>query len=297
MQAIKKKIVEKAFAGARMFHRLGLAQTGPGQFLRATTKKLLFQKSSELSTPHLTLERDGISIAVPYHLAHRYVFKDFEPQSRKVFESCLQPGMTMIDVGANIGYHTVYGARLVGPDQGKVYAFEPGDDNLAYLKKNVHHNKLSNVEIVPCAAGAARRVRNFYLRKSSNLHSFYADAEAKNIKAIKIQEVPLDEIVKERVDFVKIDVEGAEMEVLKGMKRILQSNPDIRLLIEWVPFRAKSSDPFTELPEFLKQQGFRLIVVNDHEKTSRNLDEVLEGLRANPPEHSWYANLYAQRAN
>jgi FkbM family methyltransferase len=77
----------------------------------------------------------------------------WEPEMTEEFRRRVKPGMTLADIGANVGYYTILASRLVGPT-GKVLAFEPDEDNLAYLRKNLAENGCGNVQVYPFAVGA-----------------------------------------------------------------------------------------------------------------------------------------------
>jgi hypothetical protein len=109
--------------------------------------------------------------------------------------------------------------------------------------------------------------------------------------------VPLDEIVQSPVHVVKIDAEGADLDVLKGMKRILSENERVSIIVEWAPpmLVEADKDPL-ELPRWLQGAGFGRITVLDQLSNKRcSLDEVTERVlsRKLPPE--WVCDLFAQR--
>lgn len=88
-----------------------------------------------------------------YHL-EMSLFGVVEPLATHMFTEHIQPGNTVIDIGANIGYYTILAAQIVG-ETGKVYAFEPEPKNLTLLKKNVEHNNLTNVVLANKAVSNA----------------------------------------------------------------------------------------------------------------------------------------------
>jgi hypothetical protein len=98
------------------------------------------------------------------------------------------------------------------------------------------------------------------------------------------------------VDLVKIDVEGAEYEVLDGMRRILAENRRLAILAEWNPLclRAAGADG-AGLPARLAAEGFALEVLDDHSQLQRSLDELLQMARTGALPNSWYCNLMATR--
>jgi FkbM family methyltransferase len=134
----------------------------------------------------------------------------------------LRPGVVVADIGAHIGFLTFLMARLVG-DTGRVYAFEPAPENVAYLTRNVASNGATNVVVVPVAAGAnngnapSRRRQRYGLPLPGNPFS-------RTRGTVEVEQVSVDDVVP-FVDVAKIDVEGAEIEVLRGMGRLLAHEP------------------------------------------------------------------------
>lgn len=285
-----KTMIELAFSGARILHRAGLAEFPLIRLLRKKTKHTLFQRSSDLSTPFVQLPLEGSNLLIPYHLSRHYIRKEFEPKTTTFMKNHIRPGMTIVDVGANIGYFTLLMAQLTKPN-GFVYALEPTPLNLEFLRKNVTNNNLSNTQILPYAAGSQSRVRKFYARKSSNVSSFFGTDTLADT-AIEVQEISLDNIFEQSVDFVKIDVEGAEIEVLRGMKHILTNNPDICLVIEWNPRALHNAGYEAEaLPIILQESGFSLSMPGD----KRTVNEICRLLRTQNMPEGWYTNLFAKR--
>jgi FkbM family methyltransferase len=217
----------------------------------------------------------GMRVHVPGSLPIRLSVVMGNLRMQRMLDSLLHPGATVIDVGANIGYNTLYAAHCVGP-QGCVYALEPAQDNLTVLYTNIFANQLENVLVLPYAAGSAAGIREFYLRGdisavNSLFHdNFYAEITDK----IEVLAAPLDELLSITPDLVKIDVEGGELDVLHGMTRMLQS-PDLRLIIEWHPTLQQAAG-YTpdELPRFLMDQGFTLRLVTHTRTSTLHLSEI-----------------------
>ena len=181
-----------------------------------------------------------------------------------LLDTVLRPGSTVIDVGANIGVIAAYAARRVGPT-GRVIAIEPAADNLRVLAANLQSNHLTNVHIVEAAGGRRREWRRFYLRGDvSAVNSLFPDscyAEVTSTREVEV--MPVDELVDPgvRVDLVKIDVEGAELDVLAGMPRGLAQS-SIHLVVEWHPVLQEAAGYAADtLPRTLLDAGFRLEAV------------------------------------
>ena len=204
----------------------------------------------------------GMRVHVPGPLPIRLSVVMGNLRMQRMLDSLLHPGAIVIDVGANIGYNTLYAAHCVGP-QGRVYALEPAQDNLTVLYSNIFANQLRNVLVLPSAAGGTVGIREFYIRGdvsavNSLFHdNFYAEITDK----VEVLTAPLDDLLSITPDLVKIDVEGGELDVLRGMTRMLQS-PALRLIIEWHPTlqQAAGHTP-AQLPRYLMDQGFTLRLV------------------------------------
>src|SRR5882724_12282316 len=166
-----------------------------------------------------------------------YVCGSFEPNEFAFLDRALKPGMIFVDVGANDGYYTLFAARKVGPG-GRVVAAEPSSRERAHLQRNLGRNGLDNVSVVPAAIGAAVGLADLHLAHGvhaghNTLGSFaHDDVVRASLERVPIE--PLDAVIARlglaRVDFVKIDVEGAEARVIAGASTVLASMRPLLLL-------------------------------------------------------------------
>ena len=201
----------------------------------------------------------GARVRVPGTLQIRLSVVAGNLRLHRIMETVLRPGGRAVDVGANIGYNTIYMARLVGAS-GRVAAIEPAEDNLRLLRENVAANRLDNVTVHGAAAGRANELRDLYLRGDvSAVNSLFPDSMYADVTGIeRVRVAPLDELVDFDADLVKIDVEGAELDVLAGMPRLLRK-PGVLLLVEWHPrLQEAAGYPPDALPRALIEHGFRL---------------------------------------
>jgi len=172
-------------------------------------------------------------------------------------------GMSVLDLGANVGFHTLLFARSVGAG-GHVWAFEPDPDNFSTLCNNLELNSYGNVTAVQAAVGSATGRGSLYRSPFHCDHRTYPTEEGR--REIPVEMISVDEFLPpgQRVDFVKMDIQGAEGMALQGMKRTIASNPGIVILMEFWPegLRKTGFSPEMVLSE-LKDIGFALFRINE----------------------------------
>ncbi len=162
----------------------------------------------------------------------------------------LKQGDTFLDIGANIGLMSLFASRLVG-DTGRVLAFEAHPETALLLKNNLQRNAVSNIQVFDFALGSTRSQSYIY---NSTDNRGGASLIASSSQAQEIEVYPLDDVVSEDVlpSMIKIDVEGFELEVLKGAEStILRSKPI--LIIEISQERHVDRNITMDLMEYLKE--------------------------------------------
>lgn len=160
-----------------------------------------------------------------------------EPGTRRVLTSLIRPGMGVADVGANVGLLTLSCAVATGPS-GHVYAFEPELGPRAQLEKTLKLNGLSWVKVYGLAAGSKTEQAMFHISPVIGHSSLYELPQEDGAgRDITVEVTRLDDIIgpEQRLDVVKIDVEGAELDVLAGMQRLVAENPDLAIVAEYGP--------------------------------------------------------------
>ena len=223
-------------------------------------------------------------------------FGTYEPEETRLFRSKCRPGDTVIDVGANVGWYTIIASKLVGKN-GSVIAFEPEPENFAILKRNVLANGCDNVILEQKALSNAAETLTLYLDEvNKGMHSIVFDQKG---GTIKVEALRLDDYLENRfkkVDFVKIDVEGAEPMVLEGMKRAIESHPGIRLVVEFAPERvvAAGHQPKQYLEGFI-EQGFLIYIIDEGKRqvVPTTPAEILAQFKGD--RNLIYTNLFLQR--
>ena len=171
----------------------------------------------------------------------------YEPQETMLVRSTLRPGMTFVDVGANWGYYTLLGAHLVGPT-GRVVSLEPHPALYAVLRGNIDHNRLDQVTTLQVAAAdrPGGVTLNGFDRGNGNFGLSRIDPDAAPERGVSVPARPLDELLSreglDRVDLMKMDIEGAETLALDGLRRTLAARRVRRLLLELHPALLIGSD-------------------------------------------------------
>jgi FkbM family methyltransferase len=147
----------------------------------------------------------------------------------------LKPGMNVVDIGGNIGYYAMLEARMVGPT-GMVIAIEPMPKNSEQLCKNVQGNGYQQIHIHKVAIGDRNGTASMYISEKSNWHSLHRLPSSKG--QIQVPVCTLDSLLMpydlSSVDLVRMDLEGYEVAVIKGMRRTLEKHSP-RLLVELHP--------------------------------------------------------------
>ena len=163
----------------------------------------------------------------------RFVYRKAEVPEILFMSKVVKPGDSVLDVGANIGYWSTALSAQVGP-RGRVYAFEPSPVTLEYLRKNIAINNCGNVSVFPVGLSSEDKTGRFWLSKDHTGSSRLDDDSSKKDESIEIEVVALDSICGsfdlDRISFIKIDVEGGEVKILEGAKKLLSKISPIILL-------------------------------------------------------------------
>ena len=196
-----------------------------------------------------------------------------ESETRRALEGLARPGMVALDIGAHIGYHSRLLARLVGAE-GRVIALEPHPVTHRALRHNTR--RLPNVTALQAAASEAKGSAELhdYLMMSASGSLHYDEALAQQQRArmgaddvaprsaggfepqrFRVQTVTIDDCLDQlgiaRVDIVKMDIEGAELAALRGMRRTIANSPGLALVMEYNPaaLKAFGHEPAAALAE------------------------------------------------
>jgi len=212
--------------------------------------------SNALGTRHRRLAKVWPRGYHPYRVRGGWIYLDvrespmmlaralwaYEPSKVAALTSLLPEGGTFIDVGANKGDFTILAADTVGPT-GRVLALEPESTNVEWLTRSVERNRFNNVTIEAAAASDHVGEATLFLGKTSGHHSLVTEPKFSNSTGTTTVPVrPLDDIVAAHgitsVDVIKIDVEGAEEQVLRGASALLSGNAPMVILLDLHPWVA-----------------------------------------------------------
>jgi len=157
------------------------------------------------------------------------IFKSHEPINTQIISRILKKGMTCLDIGGNIGYYVLLERQFVG-DKGKIIAFEPLPRNYQYLQKNIQLQNVKNISAYNFACGDKEGKATFFINKKSNGCKVIPEGMAPPDPSLgTLTEVPIkildpfiEELKLERVDFVRMDSEGYELHIFKGLKKTLE---------------------------------------------------------------------------
>jgi FkbM family methyltransferase len=207
----------------------------------------------------------------------------WEADVMKLLARVLRPGGVVVDVGANVGFHTVLAAQRVGPT-GTVYAVEPTPWTLALLRANLaRHGSAAVVHEVAAseAPGVVRLAVDASHRSGAQLAEEGRAGEGLAGEGVEVRAATLDELVPAgAVDVLKVDVEGAEPLVLRGARELLERSPRLLAVVEFRDAPHGSGETAAEVLAFYESLGFELCLLRRNgELDPRNAADVLAHAR------------------
>lgn len=256
-----------------IYHKLGKPFMGYGfaqnPFIKIVRNRTLSYLRQDV------IEIDGHTILLDSHdslgLSKHKVFEPFETE---ICKREIKPGDIVVDIGANIGYYTLIFARLVGPN-GKVYAFEPDPNNFELLRANIEANGYKNVVLEQKAVLNKLGEAKLHISFGNNGdHRLYDSNDGRS--SILVEVVALDEYFKYReraIDFIKMDIQGAEPGAFSGMRSLVQDNDNLKLTTEFWPaglqrFGVTGADYL----KMLENSSFYLYEIDESRKRLERLD-------------------------
>jgi FkbM family methyltransferase len=267
--------------------------------LGTTIERLRLRALPKVTGNYLWVSVDGLRVygTREHHVMLYWLVRGkYERHTRALFEQAIRPGMHVLDLGAHIGYFTLLAARAVG-STGKVYSFEPDPANYKFLCHNIALNGMEGVVVpVPKAVTDSSGARPFFAHtKNSAASTFWGEGQP--FDPLSIECTTIDDYIEEgeAIHVVKLDVEGAEVEALRGMRRTLTEARRTALFVECNPTAlAAAGVSVRELLDELNALGFQVQLID--EKPRSLLPITSELLKPELADGRWYANLYCTRS-
>jgi len=224
-----------------------------------------------------------------YLLLYKIYKQISDRAERRIIKGLVTPGMRVLDIGANIGTSSIFLAELVGSD-GRVFAFEP--DQLNFERLTSVTKNFEEITIEKKIVGSHTGKSFLYLSDKINVDHRAFPSKTNN-RRIETECVQIDDYLNENdsIDFVKIDVQGHEPYVIKGMERLIKNNQDIILMLELCPQALKEAGSSSHaLCEQLRNLGLDIRIVG------RNRTLPLNDAFFNNRSSQWYTNIFASRS-
>ncbi|MEI7189907.1 FkbM family methyltransferase [Dickeya dianthicola] len=214
----------------------------------------------------------------PFMTLHLLEHGEWETPVRRELQRLLTPNSTFIDVGANIGLHTIYATALIG-ETGRIIALEPHPVTRELLRKNLEINGLlDRVTISPLAISNEDNSTVFfeYFTEHPAMSGLKISKEILEkfngtIERTEVNTITIDTLISHYdiiPDLIKIDVEGFEFSVLEGCKKTIQNYPQVRFLMEYEKVMAESvmrPGIGSEIASFFESKGFHVYRVDANE--------------------------------
>ena len=219
-----------------------------------------------------TAVADGFSFVATHEQRHHLEsITTAEPLTVDRFTRSLQPGMTVIDVGAFLAHFTLVAAQTVGPT-GQVISLEANHRNHRSVARNVRDNGFDDrVEVIFGAAAAADGPITFFDDPRDPAQHSLVPRLAEQATPVEVRGHRLDSLT-DTADVIKSDAEGAEMEVLDGMPRLLESRPELFFEMNPAGLRRAGHEP-RGLGERMVALGYRVTVINERTGTTHAWDD------------------------
>ena len=191
-----------------------------------------------------------------------FLFGRREIDHYKMLQEILEPGMQILDIGANIGYYAIMESLVIGPS-GNITAIEPMLPNIHMLKRNVALNNANNINVIHGAVSESTGTGKMFMSTHSNLHTFHRDGSAFDYLDATPVDVPTMTLADAAsksdndVDLIRMDVEGHEVEILGQLADLVKNDVIApRVIFETHLTRYKKENDFVPVLENLFSLGY-----------------------------------------
>jgi FkbM family methyltransferase len=226
--------------------------------LKKIIKKLLFGKIITILYGNLK----GVKIKINHLQKGSVLVQNYEPDKQMAFKLLLTKGQTFFDIGANVGLHSYYACKNIPSI--KIHAFEPLPANADYIRETILLNHFTQIELHECAVSSKSGETFFDIQNDNSRGNITETATPDNLK---VNLISLDDFIfKTKIfpDLLKIDVEGAEGEVLKGSEILINKYKPIFII------ELHSPEQDLYVASFLFERGYEIYRLNEDAKDERH---------------------------
>jgi FkbM family methyltransferase len=195
-----------------------------------------------------------------YRLLYFNFKRNKDRYNTRLIRKLVKPGSKVLDIGANIGFYGRFLSECAGA-QGHVYCFEPDTINFRHLQNELKN--CSNVTLIQKAVAATSGTLSVYTSKLLNVDHRTYEPDMYSGK-YSVDKTSIDHFVKGefKVDFIKMDIQGFEMDALRGMKETIAANPDLVIVTEFWPYGLSSAgSSATQLYDYVTDLGFNVFQI------------------------------------
>lgn len=211
-----------------------------------------------------------ITLKISDLIQQQIYFGIYEDKETLFFKKLLGPGDIFFDIGANVGYYSFLASQFVG-NTGMVYAFEPISSNVTSFEENIHANAIANIIINPVAVGSENGSIILYTENEELGNSGWASRirSIRRTKEVLVEVISLDEYIQKEnishVHLVKMDIEGSELDALKGGQLLFSKEDAPDIICEVNPFLLGLINlNSTALTRYLKNYGYHIYEIGSN---------------------------------
>ncbi len=226
-------------------------------------------------------------------VGQRIALEKYEPYLTELMLSKIKKGDVVLDIGANIGYYAVLFADKVGK-KGKVIAIEPDPINFEILQKNIKENKIFNVVAVQAAVGNEnKKMKIFESKENFGDHRMWGDGQSLPVFCRKLDDL-LKELEYQKIDFIKMDVQGFESLVIEGGEKIIEKNKPIIFFEYWPWGNKKAGSDIKKMMNFFKKIYKKIFWVDEYIQVHFPISQKFLDKKYSDKNEDDYGNLWVK---
>lgn len=226
-------------------------------------------------------------------VGQRIALEKYEPYLTELMLSKIKKGDVVLDIGANIGYDTVLFSDKVGK-KGKVIAIEPDPVNFEILQKNIKENKLTNVVAVQAAVGKEnKKMKIFESKENFGDHRMWGNGPTKPVFCRRLDDL-LKELEYQKIDFIKMDVQGFESLVIEGGEKIIEKNKPTIFFEYWPWGNKNAGSDINEMTDFFRKIYKKIFWVDEYIQIHFPVSQKFLDKKYNDKNEEDYGNLWVK---